>query len=299
MNKKGNIQQNKLSLKALQAQLNDIQNNKNTKPVSDVKVGGSIQNFKQYLSSSFGLFYLFSWVLYFINKIPLLKYLMPILEKVIGKTSVWALLTIFRKAFISFNALIGLYLVIKTTGFSYTNIMLGFQAMGVTYIEILVNLVKKLFNWIFDFFDMKVVPNVPDNIDEMVESNKPTVVTAETPKTHWWQSKTNPGSPSGGPGWFHKPMVDSGVSDLLNTSTDSIKDTPHKLTIEINTTPWYQDWYSWLKIGGIILGTGMVILVGVEAVKILSTHWSFDTKGKLPDITTTTPDGTELFPLLK
>jgi len=35
--------------------------------------------------------------------------------------------------------------------------------MGHSYLEIFINFNKKLFNWLFDLFDYKVVPNLPNN----------------------------------------------------------------------------------------------------------------------------------------
>ena len=54
-------------------------------------------------------------------------------------------------------------MVYKTVGFSFDNIAAGFAVMGHTYLEILVNFTKRLFNWFVELFDHKIVPNVPDN----------------------------------------------------------------------------------------------------------------------------------------
>jgi len=65
--------------------------------------------------------------------------------------------------FIAFIAVIGMYMVYKTTGFSTDNILAGFARMGHSYLEIFIYFNKKLFNRIFDLFDYKVVPNLPSN----------------------------------------------------------------------------------------------------------------------------------------
>jgi hypothetical protein len=57
--------------------------------------------------------------------------------------------------------MIGVMLVIKTTGFSSDNIFAGITARGYTYLEILTNFTKRLFNWFVELFDQKIVPNVP------------------------------------------------------------------------------------------------------------------------------------------
>ena len=54
-------------------------------------------------------------------------------------------------------------MVYKTVGFSYDNILAGFSAMGYTYIEMFMNLTKRMFNWFVELFDHKIVPNVQSN----------------------------------------------------------------------------------------------------------------------------------------
>ena len=80
MNRKGNIQQNKLSLQMLQKQLDDIRNssvNSSTNKLGKTTIS-RVQNFRQYIGSSLGVLWLISWAFYFINKIPLLRLIIPI-----------------------------------------------------------------------------------------------------------------------------------------------------------------------------------------------------------------------------
>lgn len=51
----------------------------------------------------------------------------------------------------------------KITGFSSDNLIAGISSMGATYVEMVATLTKRLFNWLFNLFDYKVVPNVPNN----------------------------------------------------------------------------------------------------------------------------------------
>ena len=50
----------------------------------------------------------------------------------------------------------------KAVGFSFDKILKGFMAMGHAYFEVLGNLTNKLFNWLLNLFDHKIVPNVPN-----------------------------------------------------------------------------------------------------------------------------------------
>ena len=72
------------------------------------------------------------------------------------------LLLYLRKWFIIFNAIIGVVTVFKVTGYSSDNMIAGLYGLGEgTYIEIFTSFVKRAFNYLFELFDHKVVPNVP------------------------------------------------------------------------------------------------------------------------------------------
>ena len=67
-----------------------------------------------------------------------------------------------RKVFVVLNALIGMYAVIKVSGFGFDNIIMGFLAMGTTYLDMLGSFFNRVFNWIYDFINNRT-PNVPKN----------------------------------------------------------------------------------------------------------------------------------------
>ena len=139
-------------------------------------------------------FFLLSSLFTFGHKLPIIGGLIKRMSAWYGKTTIWTLLVLFRKIFIILNALIGLYAVTKITGFSTDNIIAGVSGMGYTYIEMLTNFVKKLFNFIYDIFDTKVVPKPPEN-----------------PTWKFWGPKENT--------WYGNTMTDtfSNVSKLANT----------------------------------------------------------------------------------
>lgn len=65
----------------------------------------------------------------------------------------WSLLVTIRKGFVILNALIGVYATFKMTGFSTDNLFGGFIAVGHTYFELLIYSTKRLFYWLYSFFD--------------------------------------------------------------------------------------------------------------------------------------------------
>jgi len=109
------------------------------------------------------LLYIISGILAYAHKIPFLGKFISILSFWYGKTTIWKILVKVRKIFIICNAIIGVLMVYKTVGFSSDNILAGFAGMGHTYLEMLTNLTKRMFNWFVDLFDHKIVPNVPSN----------------------------------------------------------------------------------------------------------------------------------------
>lgn len=206
----------KLTMKALQAQLNELKVNK-----------GKVQEVNQPMRSSFAYMYVLSWILFLANKLPFLAKIAGLLRLYYGRTSFWRMIIIARKLFIVLNAIIGVYAVLKLTGMQYGSFMANFVGIGTSYIDIFTNLIKRLFNWFFDLFDYKVIPNNNSG----------------TPK--WWEM---------GPQWYRwytNPMTNNGIMDIANN-----KDIRDLLPSSMNTriTPeisWYRDilWY-----GGLILG---------------------------------------------
>lgn len=211
------MKNNKLTLKSLQQQLNDLkqQGNNNT-------AFASIFSKKLYL---------FSWFILLIDKLPLFNRIISLLKLVYGKTTLWKTLVYLRKIFVIINAIIGVYVVISLGGIGGDTILANFVGIGNSYIEIISNFIKRLFNWFYNLFDNKIIPN-----------NK---------WYNWW-------SPVNQPGWYSKPMNDNGLIDLAKNAKDWY---PSPFNLKSEYTPWYKDLYSWLWIGGIIIGT--ITLIGI------------------------------------
>lgn len=180
-------------------------------------IGHDIKNsFIQRLYMKSGTFslYLLTGILGYAHKIPFIGRIITILGVWYGKTTIWKILVKIRKIFIVFNAIIGVYMVFKTVGFSTDNLLIGFTAMGETYIQTLFGLMNRLFHWFVELFDHKVVPNVPGD--------------------------------SGGT-WFSKPsipknksiFIPSNIPNILENDTFSLRNL-YKDAVP-SSTPWYRD----------------------------------------------------------
>ena len=97
--------------------------------------------------------------LYFGKRLPLLGMLAKILKYYFGKTSFWGLLVLSRKAFITINAIIGVFFIFKILGLDVATILSNYTILGNTYLEILQRIIKNSFDWIFELLDMKIVPH--------------------------------------------------------------------------------------------------------------------------------------------
>ena len=168
------------------------------------------------------------------NKIPIIKKLIFLLSLWYGKTTIWKILSRLRKLFVLLNAFIGFYMVLKTTGFSINNILIGFSAMGHTYFEVLVTLSKSLFNWIFELFDYKIIPNVP--------GETPTVSKYKTP---FWNPQYSHNA------WGRKTY------DLYNIN--NFPGMGYKI-FNVEITPWYRDWSTLLWVAGGVITIGTIYL---------------------------------------
>lgn len=69
-----------------------------------------------YRTSSFAYLYFLSLFALLFKRLPLTSRITSILYKSYGKTSFWSLLVFSRKAFIVFNALLGMYAIVKASG---------------------------------------------------------------------------------------------------------------------------------------------------------------------------------------
>jgi hypothetical protein len=142
----------KTILKNIQQQLDLLKN----QPIKKAPKG-TIQT----KSSSLGYLYIISWLIFLSNKLPFINKLTKLLKIYYGRTTFWSILIIARKAFIIFNAIIGLYGVAKISGFGTDSFLAGFTMMGHTYGEMFISTVKRIFNFFYNLFDTKVIPDVP------------------------------------------------------------------------------------------------------------------------------------------
>jgi hypothetical protein len=225
-----------------------------------------IQNL--HMRSSMFTLWLLSWLLFFANKLPFIKPIVTLASLYYGRTTWWKLLIKIRKAFVIFNALIGVYIVFKTTGFSFDNILAGFAGMGHQYVEIFMNFTKRLFHWFVELFDHKIIPNIP-----------------------------TPGSQGGGStpkGGLWSPLdYKNNINPILNNLTpeSSLREwykTP--LNININTVPWYKDLSTWMWIGTIVGATACTLGIGYLGYIYLSAP-ILNLFGATPNITPPSPEG--------
>lgn len=201
--------------------------------------------------------YIISWVITLSNRIPFINRIVTLLAAYYGRTTIWKILLKLRKIFIVFNSLIGMYMVYKTTGLGFDTFWANFIAIGNTYLEIFININKKLFNWLLDLFDYKVVP-----------TDKPT---SPRPRFYNPSNFNNPTNPSS------KKWID----ELYR---------PHNITI--NTNPWYKDLTTWLWIGG-TFGTIALFYLGYKFVTDPTFIDSFFTKPFYGDTTPTQPNNNQ------
>ena len=206
------MKNNRLTLKALKKELDNLKKSNNKAQITQDIKNSHIKNL--YAKSSLFYLWLISWVLYLSNKIPFINRIVTMFSLYYGRTTWWKILVYLRKSFIMFNAIIGVYVVYKTTGFGIDTFWASFIAMGENYLNIFINFNKRLFNWIFDILDYKVVPNVPNSPPKSPPS--------------WW-----PGSGSG-QGILPKKYlwVDEYIKNRKPTNTDWFNS-----PININSTP--------------------------------------------------------------
>lgn len=107
---KNNIYNNRLSLKSLQAELDALKNSNNNKSNEQnlenppLKQKNILARFTT-KSSAFGL-WIFTALLSYGHKIPIIKQLIKILSLWYGRTTWWKTLVSLRKTFIIINALL-------------------------------------------------------------------------------------------------------------------------------------------------------------------------------------------------
>jgi hypothetical protein len=208
----------RLTIKDLQLELEKI---KNSKPsithqtvTNDHKGNQSIITRFHHAISLPALFVLTN-ILTYAHKIPIISKIVKLLALWYGRTTIWKILVKLRKGFIILNALIGVLTVFSITGFSVDNLYAGFLAMGQTYFETLVNLIKRLFYWFFDLFDHKIVPKVPGDNTPSIKNIKSVSNKVLYEKTEPYFSLRSIYAPEPEPDpywWMKKPTVSSNSS---------------------------------------------------------------------------------------
>ena len=242
------MKNNKLTLKALDQKIDALLASKTSpksgsKPVTETHKSSVAHDIKNsyiqnlHMKSSMFMLWLLSWVIFYAHKIPFIGKITTFLSLWYGRTTIWKVLVKIRKVFIVFNSIIGMYIVFKTTGFGFDNILAGLTGMGHTYLEIIINFSKRLFNWFYELLDNKIVPNVPGT-------------PPNTPPTRGDHSFK----------WYPRGLVNTGYDPVSNPI---ISDKPFSLreiytkggiNVSVNTTPWYRDFSTWLWIGGMTAG---------------------------------------------
>jgi hypothetical protein len=242
----------------------------------DTKSRRIINIFKQ---SSMLHLWLITGILGYARKLPFLSKFISLLSLWYGKTTIWKILGKARKLFVILNALIGVYAVFKTVGFSFDNILIGFMAMGHTYFEVLGNLTNKLFNWFLNLFDHKIVPNVPNTKPGNPSKSVIDYITSPVEK-------------------IKGPVPKDAWNPILNGELPkiSLRDIYMKGSPSIDITPWYRDTGTWMYIIGIGCSLGLFYL----SYKIYSNpSWIYGifTDSGSPTVTPGSPGPSNLPPL--
>jgi len=239
---------NKLTLKVLKQELEQLKASKSKLPVEthNSNIGGQgikgsyIQNL--HMKSSMFYLWLLSWVIFFMHKIPFIGRITTLLSLYYGRTTIWKILVKVRKVFVIFNAIIGVYMVYHTVGFSFDNILVGISAMGHEYLQLLHNFSYRLFNWFIELFDHKIVPNVP------TDPKNPKSIISKFTNPNFNSTSTAPIDKSVFNPFSNQPSGDFSLRELYK----------NPVNININTTPWYRDLSTWLWIGGILCTTAFI-----------------------------------------
>lgn len=194
--------------------------------------------------SSMFYLWLITGILGYATKIPFIGRIISLLSVWYGRTTIWKLLVKARKLFVIFNALIGVLVVFNTVGFSYENILAGFAGMGHTYLEIFMSFTKRLYNWIYDFFDNKIIPGGSSS------TGSPSKLIPINNGKSWGYFNPLSSSPS-------KLVGESTPNLLPDFSLRKLYNNPG-ININIDPTPWYKDLSTWAWIGGTLALAGIV-----------------------------------------
>lgn len=227
--------------------------NKNTHNTELADIKGSYIN-RIYMKSSMLWLYIITIVLSYAHKLPYIGRIITLLSLWYGRTTWWKILVKIRKVFIVFNALIGVLLVFKTTGFSSDNIFAGIAGMGHTYLEIFYNFTKRLFYWFVELFDHKIVPNVPNNPPA-----------SATNSSGGWFNKAIDANKS----VYNKPLIISSgldIPSILDTDKFSLRSLYKDGVISTPSTSWYRDWSTLLWWTATLVGIAGVAFIGYKFI---------------------------------
>jgi hypothetical protein len=160
--------------------------------------------------------------------------LITLLSMWYGRTTWWKLLIKARKIFIICNALIGVYTIMKITGFSSDNLVSGVFLMGYTYYDMFISTLSRLLHWISKFFDY-ITPDVP--------KPKPTM------QIPWPNTKEFT--------WATRPMNPDGLGKIMDLAQnqDFYKSVRGSSSSEWNIPSWV--WYgaiTVITVGALYLG---------------------------------------------
>jgi hypothetical protein len=178
------------------------------------------------------MFYLWviTGILGYATKIPFIGRIITLFGIWYGKTTWWKILVKLRKLFVIFNAIIGVLVVFNTVGFNYENILAGFVGMGHTNLEIFISFTKRLYSYIYELIDNKVVPNI---------GNSPVVGPSNGGNKIWG---FNPPSSS------NTLLPEFSLRKLYNNPS---------INVNIDPSPWYKDLSTWVWIGGTLALAGL------------------------------------------
>jgi hypothetical protein len=266
-----------LTLKELQRELEDLKKNKNS--INLVEQPQSKNKTPLLTRASAPILFIITSLLSYGHKIPMVSKLINILSIWYGRTTWWKLLITLRKVFIVVNALIGIYTVLKISGFSSHNLLGGIYFMGYTYFEMFISTLSRLFKWLSSFFDY-ITPDVP--------KPKPTI------HMPWPNIKDF--------NWATRPMNPNGIGEIVDFA--KIQDFYPPRVTSVSS-----DWNlsSWLWYGGIAIVTmgalylGYVLITSPEFIDSIapSTKITPPTPPSDPSIPHTPPsDGTSFLSII-
>jgi hypothetical protein len=149
-----------LTLKELQRELEDLKKNKT-----------NLVEQPSRLNTKF--WFVISTILAYGHKLPIISKFFSLFQLWYGRTTWWKMLIYCRKLFVIANAILGVVSIFSITGFNFESLVTGFYIIGQTYLEAFSSLAHKMFNWLLNLLDYKIVPRIPrfDQVteDELVE----------------------------------------------------------------------------------------------------------------------------------